>query len=321
MLSFVDWMKSLNEMAWLQHSLRSRVSRMGPGITAHQHPTVKHRSGEPIAIDYADKDDAREDIQKAAQRAQEINMTHPGGVNVYFAIVPNNAIRPLDSTLKWLIKPPNARREISVSVKKGVWESGMVLVGRTKKLIAYWNTDVRTKHVPGGPEILPTQAHRPDDFRPYDEAIVRVGDIKWHTIYYDPTDDFIANKIGRDYLMKLSSELGMELKTIGKDSDPLVAKRHGIELTMRDLISHNNNMKQMLLRVVSDIVQQSDVSAEIAGNIAIIGKTVAEHDPTHPHLRDHASRRMDAMKKSFMWLKSLLNQIYEFIEDETSKGF
>ncbi len=325
MLTFTKWMQQRKiDEAWLMQSLRDRFKRMQGAFATepHVHPVVKHRSGEPMAIDYTSPEDMKSDVMQARQRAAQLNQ-QPGGVNVYMAIVPNNAVRPIQQILAFNLKPPDVRREVAVSVNKGLWMEGLVLVGKTKKLITYYPTDVRTKQVPLapgsnklGPEILPTQAHRPANFRHYDEATVRIGDIQWHTIYYDPDDEFFKNNIGsEENLRQLVQPYGIEVKRTDRHvADPMISSRYSVEVSLRSLIEKNVQIHQLVIQASQQILSEPhQYPSDVVEKVSQIHDEVSKHDPTHKQLRDHAINRLDAVKKSFMWLKQLFQYLHSWI--------
>lgn len=324
MISFVNWMQLFGE-AWTQKSIRQRIAMMKPAIAAGEHPEIKHRSGKPIEIDYSNPKDAMGDMRKAAYRAEEINRSHPDGVTVYHSIVPNNVTRPLSSILTFLIKNPNPRNEQSVSVSKGIWESGMVVVGKTKKLIAYWGTDVRTKGVVGNQAMkMPTQAKRDLDFRPYDEALVRLGDVKWHTIHYDPNNKFLMDSVGgEENLNQIANNFNLSLKKIGVHADEggsddnLVLQRHSVEISMQHLISKNVDLHRMLIRVTTNVEEDSHrYPPEVVDHCSRVRDELENNDPTHTHLRDNASKRLGALKSSYNMLVMFYRQLRQLLGGE-----
>ena len=122
------------------------------------------------------------EMTAAFNRAQEINKENRGETPVYNMIHPSRLEDKeftLDSALKFLTTP--SPREVSVSVNKGVWSTGLVLAGEGK-ISAYWPTDVYTAPLPSGQKI--PQAHdRPDDSHHWDEALIRLSDVEWETLY------------------------------------------------------------------------------------------------------------------------------------------
>jgi hypothetical protein len=72
-------------------------------------------------------------------------------------------------------------------VTKGVWDVKIVLKGKGK-LRFYWPTDINTKSLGSRQLKVPMHAKRPEDFRPYDEALVRLADVQWENLYIGDTD-------------------------------------------------------------------------------------------------------------------------------------
>ena len=74
-----------------------------------------------------------------------------------------------------------SRGEISVSVKRGIWKTGLCIEG-VSKLLLYYSHDVSTDFT-SKRQLIPLAAYAQDSN--YDEAVVRLCDIAWGKIHVD----------------------------------------------------------------------------------------------------------------------------------------
>jgi len=291
-------------------SLRRRVQMSKLAIQAGQHPTL----GMPI--DYRGTGEAQADVSAAGKRAQELTDWGATEVNVYHSIAPSNssnkrAVRPLGDILTFLVQNRSPKEEISVSVKKGLWDAGMVLVGSTRELVAYWPTDVHTKPVPGNPRMkIPLDAKRPPDFRPYDEALVELGKVRWHTLYIDSNSKSVADLGGPIQVQKVARMFGLAVKKIdqGSADDPMVRTRYESQAAIQKYTKYNTYLHQHILRL-ADQAESQPYSPEIVQKLTQIKDDLGNKDPTHQDLIKYPAKRASALQTMFNWLK----QIYDFI--------
>lgn len=286
MLSFEEWLVQEG----VAKSLRGRVNLFKSAIKSGIHPDLN------LPVDYKGTNDARKDLHAAAWRAQQINQKSPNGVTVYHSIVPNRITRTLDSILRFLTSK-NPKEEQSVSVTKGIWDANLVLVGTAKKLVAYWDTDIHTKPVPTSHHLkIPLDAHRPSDFRPYDEALIKLGDVNWKYLYINDENDHTIQSVGgMDNLRKITLKYGLILKNVGSASEPPVKKRYEIQKIIEKFSNFNNFLYLSIL--------QNNTDPEVVNKLSNI-------DIHHHDLVKHPEKRADEMQKTFHWLRDVYNYIF-----------
>jgi len=162
-MEFKKWL--LNEAKY-KRSMRQRVSQ------AKKIPATGAWGTSIPYTQFKSKKEAMGEMMAAFKRAQEINKKWRGETPVYHMIHPDRLDRKdfnLDSALRFLTS--KSPKEVSVSVEKGVWGTGLVIAGEGK-ITAYWPTDVYTRQLPSGMKI--PQAHnRPSESHHWDEALIR----------------------------------------------------------------------------------------------------------------------------------------------------
>lgn len=194
MNNFKEWLYSEG----IKRRVRSRFSDIEKFIGVHPE------------LSYSSKKEAKSDMWNAYRRAQEINREHGNRVEVYHMISSGRMSHSLEDTLRYLMG--KSREEISVSVNKGVWSSGLVLRGEGR-LLLYYPTDVNTQINARGLKV-PVAANRAIGSHHWDEGILRLSDVEWDTIFVgDDENNFdwntvknLANKF--DLSIKHSSESG-----------------------------------------------------------------------------------------------------------------
>lgn len=302
LLNYTEWLAKINEGSrGLERSIRARVSMFKPAIQAGEHPELK------APVDYKGTNDARRDLHAAAQRAQMLNRQYGGKVPVYHSIIPSRKTRGLDATLRFL-HSKNGTQEQSVSVKKGIWDAGMVLVG-TAKLLYYWETDIHTKGIPGNPGMkIPLDAHRPKDFRPYDEALIRLSDVQWHEMYVDfDNEQIVQAGGGYDGIKALADQYGLKLKhtAMAHESSPL-SKRYEFQVTIDHLSEPNKNLRDDLLAAAEKVRTDPHKFDPKVVEFAIeVHKIVEKLDPLHQSFIKFPEKRSKLMQQTFDQLKSL----------------
>jgi hypothetical protein len=291
MLSFNDW---LNEGSrGQQNQLRSRVSLFKPAIQAGVHPELQ------APVDYTSASDARDDLHKAAIRAQQLNREYRGKVPIYHSIIIDRKKRPLEDTFKLLFSK-NAANEQSVSVKKGIWDAGLVLQGYTKRLLYYWDTDIHTKSIPGNKGLkIPLDAKRPSDFRPYDEALVCLSDVNWTHLYVDEENEKVVNAAGGlENLETLAKNYGLEFKHVAH-SEGLLKQRYEYQVTIDQYLKPTVELYRRLLNRIEKILSAEDFSRNKQGKALLIKRNLTNIDPTFSQLVKFPEKRAEALKSLY----------------------
>lgn len=314
---FKEW---FNE-AWVQRSIRQRMAQAKPSIDAGYHPTIKNPDGSPASIDYKNAQEGRRDFLAAAKRAQDLNKLHPEGVTVYHSIVPHRMKFPLEKVLSFMVMNKNPREEQSVSVKKGLWDSSMVLVGKTKKLLAYWDTDVHTKGVPNNSAMkIPLDSKRSSDFRPYDEALVRLGDVKWQSLHYNSKNEELLQAVGgEERLKQIADFFGLQLNPIGSgNDDALIYKRHDLENSIDHVSQKNQQMYKMILSMIDYLDQHKP---HLASQTQDVKSKLNNFDVSQKHLMSQAPKRLDSVKFIMNNLIYLYHTVHALVNDDSGKGY
>lgn len=193
MLTFKSWLKESSQGD--SRSLRKRLFSAKRNFSG----SVSN------SLSYTSNKDATRGMREAMRRAQDMNRENGGVVRVYHMITPHRSNVKFPQLMAFLnSKGP---QEISVSVEKGVWNADAVLEGYAK-LFAYFPTDVNTFYVQNTQcKKLPRAPKRTEDSHHWDEAVVKLSDVFWETLYVGDDPDTIymfggwneINKICRQY--------------------------------------------------------------------------------------------------------------------------
>jgi hypothetical protein len=192
MNNFKEWLYSEG----IKRRVRSRFSDMEKFLGIHPE------------LSYSSKKEAKADTWNAYRRAQEINREHGNRVEVYHMINRNRMSHNLEDTLRYLMG--KSGEEISVSVNKGVWSSGLVLRGEGR-LLLYYPTDVNTQINARGLKV-PVAAKRAVGSHHWDEGILRLSDVEWDTIFVGDDD----NNFDWNTVKNLANKFDLSLKHSGE---------------------------------------------------------------------------------------------------------
>ena len=175
--------------------------------------TLSHPWREPEKS-YKSPTQGRNDLWQAYNRAQMMNKEAGGRSTVYHVLGGNwegsSNRYDLSQMLAFLTRP--SRQEISVSVKKGVWNTGMVLEGKGK-LLLYYTKDVSSVYTPQK-QLVPVKPFEPDTH--YDEGIVRLMDVRWLKLHIDESDPGVQRLGGFDAVANFAKRYGLEAEQTSK---------------------------------------------------------------------------------------------------------
>jgi hypothetical protein len=289
--------------------------------------------------DATSRGDMRANMMQAAQRANEVNRAHPEGVTVYHAIVVGRGSRSVEDRLKFLTsKRVGEQQSVSVgALKNSLWDHNLVIVGTAKKLSYYWPTDIHTKPVPGNLRAkVPLDFHRPPDFRPYDEALVDLKDVTWHTIFFNTENpkavEFAsygapAGMSGPQNIRRLAKQFGMELRTPDSASPdehgPLV-HRYEAQKQIDKMTRYNVFLYQGIMQFTQEIKSGSgDHPDHMVSMAAEIEEHLQKVDVEHKDMIKYPEKRVQAMRQTFDWLKQAYQTLHSYMSsghDDTGGG-
>ena len=182
--------KQFLEAGSLKRDLRQRFRHL-PDFTNTQNQGNPPEWMEKPEFAYSSKKQGREDMQRAYNRAQEINRKNAGNTPVFFSLSePRNF--SVEQSLAWLTSGRN--QEVSVSVETNVWSTDLVLEG-VSRLVMYWDRDVSTNDTPQLRRIPITALNTHKSH--YDEAVVNLRYTRWTKLHIDHRNPNI-DKYGGD---------------------------------------------------------------------------------------------------------------------------
>jgi len=211
----------------------------------------------------------------------------------------------------------NPQQEQSVSVHKGIWDAGMVLVG-AGKLSYYWETDIHTKPVPGNPGLkIPLDAHRPKDFRPYDEALIRLSDVQWTELYVDfDNEEMVQAAGGLEHLQAIAQKYGLKLKHTAQspETSPL-SKRYEFAVTIKHLSEPARNIHHWIMMVTTQILAvPAEFPPEVVSYAQKVHPIIEKLDPTHEAMVKHPEKRARMLNKTFDELRFVYMKLKEMLK-------
>lgn len=157
---------------------------------------------------YKTKTNARKDLNAAMMNAQQINKENGGNVRVYHMISPSRTKSNIEQILAFLNS--KSRTEISVSVNKGVWNSGLVITGQAK-LLAYWKTDIYSVKIPNSPYKIPKEHDRSNNSHHWDEALIRLSDVEWDYLYVGEDENVLYGFGGYNAIKEAAKKYDIRL--------------------------------------------------------------------------------------------------------------
>lgn len=226
---------------------------------------LKNRFGDLedfISYDIEDKNyrtipSAKQGLWQAYNKAQELNKKNGGTTTVYHMISPNRVKYNLKQILSFLTS--KSKQEISVSVEKGVWSTGLVISGEAK-LLMYYDTDVNTK-LTAKKQLIPQAPLRSTSSHHWDEAVIRLSDVVWDSIYVGDDEDVLYHFKWQE-IKNLAREFDLDLRhaSDGSWSSPLAQtyqQKEEIEELEKLCYSYNQEIFDL-----SDRIKKSDLDIE-----------------------------------------------------------
>jgi hypothetical protein len=218
------------------------------------HSAQKMNTNKDTEFEYKDAAEKLHDwgTPENLELANKLKKRHPVKV---FHMVNTNIVSNLENTFSYLIdnsmghedeKSPESDDEISVSVKKGVWNvSDSVVLSGFARLTAYYPTDVNTRPI-GGNDIrkglkVAQQPNRPISSHHWDEATAKLGDIFWVAAYIgeECQNTNLIRKILTDRNIKIersSSNLGSVVDNTEADEQEIKEKSEEYYFEVSSLI-------------------------------------------------------------------------------------
>jgi hypothetical protein len=171
---------------WLQEGSAGATSQLRQRFPEVPH-FVKSQAPWPVPDEqrYQSSSQAKSGLWQAYKAAQDINRENGGRTIVYHSISPPGSmggsslrrVPELENVFSYLTTP--SRKEISVSVKKGVWNTGVYLEG-VGKLLLYFPKDVSTDFT-SKRQLIPIAAYAPESS--YDEGVIRLSNVRWNKLH------------------------------------------------------------------------------------------------------------------------------------------